>query len=67
MKAAVEAIRENPSWARQSKEWLKVVLWAFRYVEEPVPDRNDIARALVSCGNGVREPSEAGNSGRGDC
>jgi hypothetical protein len=51
VKAAVEAIRENPSWARQSKEWLKVAAWAFRYSEE-VPTRNDIARALISAQHG---------------
>lgn len=48
MKAAARAIRENPGWARQSTVWLKVACWAFRYTEEPVPTRDDIARALVS-------------------
>jgi hypothetical protein len=47
VKAAVEALRENPGWARQSKEWLKVALWGFRYTEE-VPTRDDIAKALIS-------------------
>ena len=47
MKAAVEAICENPSWARQSKAWFAVSLWAFRYTEE-VPTRDDIAKALIS-------------------
>jgi hypothetical protein len=53
-KAAVEAIRENPSWARQSREWMKVALWAWRYVED-VPTRDDIAKALVSTQN-ARHP-----------
>jgi hypothetical protein len=47
MKAAVEAIRENPSWVRQTRHWLKVALWAFGYTEE-VPTRSDIAKALTS-------------------
>jgi hypothetical protein len=47
VKAAVAALRENPSWARQPKEWLKVALWDFRYTEE-VPTRDDIAKALIS-------------------
>jgi len=38
VKAAVDAIRENPSWARQSKEWLKAALCSFRYTED-VPSR----------------------------
>jgi hypothetical protein len=47
VKAAVEAICENPSWARQSKAWFAVALWAFRYTEE-VPTRDDIAKVLIS-------------------
>jgi hypothetical protein len=47
MKAAVQAIRENPSWAKQPPHWMRVALWAHRYTEE-VPSRNDIAKALVS-------------------
>jgi hypothetical protein len=48
MKPAVEAIRETPSWARQSSVWLKVALWAYRYCDDPVPPRDDIAKALIS-------------------
>jgi hypothetical protein len=51
VKAIVEAIRENPSWARESKEFLKTAAWAFRYSEE-VPTRNEIARALISAQHG---------------
>jgi hypothetical protein len=47
-RAASVALAENPSWSRQSKAWLKVALWSFRYVDEPVPTRNDIAQALIS-------------------
>jgi hypothetical protein len=50
MNPAAEAIRENPSWARQSKEWFKVALWAFGYSED-VPDRHAVAKALVSSGS----------------
>jgi hypothetical protein len=55
MKAAAQALRDNPSWARQPPAWFKVALWAFRYSEE-VPDRNDIARALVATRYGPRAP-----------
>ena len=48
MKAAVEALRENPSCSRQSPAWLRVACWAYRYCEEPVPTRNDIAKALIA-------------------
>jgi hypothetical protein len=51
MKAAAHALAENPSWARMPKEWQRVALWAYRYVEEPVPTRNDIAKALISGAN----------------
>jgi hypothetical protein len=44
--AAARALAENPSWARQSSVWLKVALWAFRYRDDPVPTRDDIAKAL---------------------
>ena len=47
MKAAVEAIRENPSWARMPLAWMKVALWSFRYTED-VPSRDDIAKALIA-------------------
>jgi hypothetical protein len=56
-KAAVEALRENPTWARQPAHWMRVALWAFRYSED-VPSRNDIARALVS----VRSAKRWGSS-----
>jgi hypothetical protein len=46
-KAGLQALRENPSWSRQSKEWLRVALWAFRYSDVP-PSRDDIAKALVA-------------------
>jgi hypothetical protein len=48
MKGAVEAIRENPSWARMPPVWMKVALWSFGYTSDPVPTRQDIARALIT-------------------
>jgi hypothetical protein len=48
MKAAAQALAENPSWSKMPKPWLQTALWAFRYVDEPVPTRNDIAQALVA-------------------
>jgi hypothetical protein len=47
-KAAVDAIRENPSWARMPEPWFRTALWAFGYTNEPVPSRQDIARALIA-------------------
>lgn len=46
-KAALQALRENPSWSQMSKEWFRVVLWAYRYSDIP-PSRDDIAKALVN-------------------
>jgi len=46
-KAALQALRENPSWSRMPKHWLRVALWAYRYSDIP-PSREDIAKALVS-------------------
>jgi hypothetical protein len=46
-KAALEALRENPSWSRMSKEWFRCAIWAYRYSEIP-PSRDDIAKALVA-------------------
>jgi len=55
MNAAARALAENPSWARQSKEWFKVACWAFRYSED-VPTRADIARAgLLSLNQRVKK------------
>jgi hypothetical protein len=52
-KAVVEAIRENPSWARMPKHWVKTALWAFRYSEE-APSREDVAKALIASQNAPR-------------
>lgn len=52
-KGMLEAIKENPSWSRQSKEWLRVAAWSFCYVDEPVPTRDDVAKALVSAQDGA--------------
>ena len=47
-KALSRALAENPAWARMSKGWLKTALWAYRYVEEPTPTRDDVAKALAA-------------------
>jgi hypothetical protein len=47
-KAAVEALRENPSWARMPEPWFRTALWAFGYVQEPIPTKQDVARALIA-------------------
>lgn len=46
-KAALQALRENPSWSRMPQHWLRCVLWAFYYSDIP-PTRDDIAKALVA-------------------
>lgn len=48
--ACVRMIRDNPSFSRQTPEWLAGAAWCFGYAEEPVPDRHMIAKALASCG-----------------
>jgi len=48
MKAAAQALMENPSWSRQSLAWQRAAVWAFGYVEEPVPGRDDIRQALIA-------------------
>ncbi len=55
MKAAVQALRENPSWARMPRAWVRVACWAFFYTED-VPGRNEIAKALVASSYGPRGP-----------
>jgi hypothetical protein len=40
-----QAIRDNPSWAKQPKEWFLLACWAFGYTEQ-VPDRAAVAKAL---------------------
>jgi hypothetical protein len=50
--AGARALAENPSWSKQNPAWLKTALWCFRYVDEPVPTRDDIARALISAQHG---------------
>jgi hypothetical protein len=47
VKAAARALAENPSWARRSKEWVRVALWAYRYSED-TPSHSNIAKALAS-------------------
>jgi hypothetical protein len=49
VKDAARALADNPSWARQPKEWFSVALWAFGYTAQ-VPDRHAVAKALVSSG-----------------
>jgi hypothetical protein len=51
VKAAARALADNLSWNRQSKEFLKVALWAFRYIED-TPSCADVARALISAQHG---------------
>jgi len=51
VKAAAQALRDNPSWARMPRSWFVVALWAYRYSEE-VPDRHAVAKALVSSKHG---------------
>jgi hypothetical protein len=49
MNSAAQALRDNPSWSKMPKEWLRVALWSYGYSEE-VPDRQAIAKALVAAG-----------------
>ena len=42
-----QALREHPSWARQTRDWLRVACWAYGYVEDDVPDRETVAKALA--------------------
>jgi hypothetical protein len=57
-KAAVEALRENPSWSRMPRHGLRCALWAFYYSDEP-PTRDDIAAALIAAQHQHPRPVES--------
>jgi hypothetical protein len=48
-KGIEQALRENPAWGSLPPHVLLVLAWSYRYVEDSVPTRSDVGRALVAC------------------
>jgi hypothetical protein len=47
-------IRDEPAYANLPVHALRVLAWSYRYLEEPVPDRDAIMKAMHSLAAAAR-------------